>query len=108
SHLTGERSAPAGVFAPFVGAGGIVVGIGRWHFGADGFAPGGELRAEGFGPVRKLGREVGLFADIAAKVVEFEVAVFVELDEFPVAFADGARRSGMVVMGIVPVDGVAL
>ena len=36
--------------------------------------------------------EVALLADILRDVVEFQLAVFVPLDEFPVAIADRAMR----------------
>jgi hypothetical protein len=48
--------------------------------------------------------EVVLFADVLRDVVEFQRAVFIPLDELPIAIADGAiGRSALVgIMRIVP------
>ena len=63
--------------------------------------------AQGFGTLGKLGGEIGGLSEILLEVVEFERFVVVELDEFPVAVADGGSGGpgGAVVVGIVPEEG---
>jgi hypothetical protein len=52
------------------------------------------------------GGQIGLFARIAAEIVEFHRAVFEKLDQLPIALADRAGRSAVMVVGQVPVQRV--
>ena len=68
-----------------------------------------------FGFIGVRGGQVFRFAEIVSQVVEFEVAIFEEFEEFPVAVADGADgggaplvASGAQVAGEVPEEGLAI
>ena len=69
-----------------------------WNFGRDdgvvGFEDGVELGPK-FGCFLRSGSEEVLgFTDVVLQVVEFLAAIGVEAEEFPVAIADDATRSG--------------
>jgi hypothetical protein len=80
----------------------VWVGLGRR--GPHGAPPGFQFTAQRSDPARLAGRKVGLFAGILREVVEFEAAVLVLFDEFPVAFADhaGGLASLIHVVRLVP------
>jgi hypothetical protein len=89
----------------FAGAVGIEGGVGFGEAGVDVFAPGLESGAHGFGALGFLGGQVFGFTEVGGEVVEFDVVVLEELDEFPVALADGAGGGAVMVVGEVPVEG---
>src|SRR5688500_16365990 len=90
-------------------SGGIVLRVGRSHLRAHFLAPRVQPSAELFDFLRLRGREVTLLADVLADVVEFDLHVVEELDEFEVARANravGHRAAKLIVLvvRIMPVE----
>ena len=53
--------------------------------------------------------DVAGFAKVFGKIVDFDVARSIKvLDQFPIAFADTACRAIMVIVRIVPIQGIAV
>ena len=87
-----------------------VIGVGRGHLGLDREPPRRQTVAEHGRLVGVVVRQVVALAEVAPKVVEFEPAVLVILDQLAVAQPD--RAAGLAaligVVGIVPEQGVPL
>ena len=63
------------------------IGVAPGHFAADAFPPRDQPPVKLLRQVRPFRREVAGFADVIPEVVEFETAVFEELDQLVVAAA---------------------
>ena len=94
---------------------GVVIGVGDGEGCVDFFLPGVELGEEGLGFVGEFFVEVLFFGRVVFEVIELDVVVFEELDQFEIPSADGAAGhgapltlTGAEVAGEMPVERVAI
>ena len=76
-----------------------------WHHGVGFFLPAFELIVEFFGDFGFCVRQVFLFADVFAQIIEFNMLVFVEFEQFVVSNTNRAVGSHQVFfLAIAPLE----
>ncbi len=94
---------------PFVSPLGIVRGVGDRHASQNVISPPQELLPKIRDLALSFFGQVLFFAQILRDMVQFDVSCAIEVfDELPIAFPDGAGGPVVVIMGIVPMDRLAV
>lgn len=87
----------------------VIAGVRNGHPRKHSLPPLPELLLELLGPIGFARNQIVFLADIVRNVVELAIPGAVEvLDELPIACAYAARRTVMMVVGVVPMNGIAI